>query len=402
MIVENCSVPEDNRVWLECSALVEAGYDVTVISPTGPDPSPYSEIAGVRIHRFPEPVESGSAWGFAAGYAVSWLRVSRLALRIWREHRFDLIHACNPPDTYFLLALAFRPFGVRFLFDQHDPCPEVYAARFARPSRLLGSILTRLERWSHATADHVITVNESCRELLLARNPTRPDRLTVVRSGPDRSRLVEVDPVPELKRGRRFLCSYVGVMGPQDGVDLIPRVARVLVHERGRTDVHFGVLGFGDCVPELKQLARDLDVADHLTFTGRVDRDVVAAYLSTSDLGLQPDPPSPFNQLCTMVKTLEYLAFGLPVVAFDLVETRRSAADAAAYVDERTPEAYADAIERLLDDDEERSAMGRRGWTRSHDVLSWDRQKPVYLDVVASLVGRAPARVGPLVSRLSR
>lgn len=403
IVVENQSVPGDRRVWLEATALVGAGYAVTVISPEGTvdDKEPYELRDGIAIHRFSlRKEESGRPIDFAAGYVSSWAKVARLAFNVYRERPFDLLQTCNPPDTYFLLARLFRPLGVRFLFDQHDLCPEVYATRFGRPSRQVRRTLELLERLTHRAADHVITVNESCRELLLSRTSTPPDRLSVVRTGPDLARLRQLPADEGLKNGRPYLCCYLGVMGPQDGVDLVLRAAQVLVHDHGRTDVYFALLGFGECLPALRQLAQELDIDDRVTFTGRVNSDEISAWFSSSDLGLQPDPKTEFTDLCSMLKTIEYMAFGLPVVAFDLRETRRSAGDAARYVTDETPESYAAAVAALLDDEPARQRMSEVGRERARTVLAWERQAAAYLKVVAQLVGRPPVTEpthGPLI-----
>jgi glycosyltransferase involved in cell wall biosynthesis len=390
IVVENCWVPLDRRVWLECTALVEAGYEVSVIAQRGPeDTSRYGEIDGVRVYRFTPPEKHDSTRSFLSAYVVAWLKVLGLAVRVWRRSPFDVIQACNPPDSYFLLARLFRPLGVRFLFDQHEPCPELYAVRFAQPSRLVGASLTTLERLTHRAADHVITVNDSCRELLLRRDATPPGKLTVVRTGPDTARLKPVPPREDLKHGRRFLCCYIGVMGPQDGVDLLVRVAHVLVHDRGRTDVHFGLMGYGTCLADLRQLAAELAVEDYVTFTGTAGDQTISEYMSTADIGLQPDLSNDFNQLCSMAKTVEYMMFGLPMVSFGLTETRRTAGDAALYVQRETPERFADAIEELLGSPDARTTMGAIGRDRVDGILSWERQKPIYLNVVAQLCGTA-------------
>jgi glycosyltransferase involved in cell wall biosynthesis len=386
VIDANNPVPRDRRVWLQCRALAADGIRVSVICP-GPEPlARYEEIDGVQVHRYRVSRTSSRAGAYLADYVLSLLRTLRLALRIWRRDRFHMIQACNPPDTYFAVASLFRFAGVRFLFDQHDLSPEIYADRFSPASRSLLWVLTALERMSHRSADHVLTVNESCRELLLSRNPTAPERLTVVRTGPELARLRVCAPIDSLRNGRRYLCAYLGVMGPQDGVHLVLQAAHEIVHGMERDDVHFVLMGDGDEFAELQRLAADLDIEPWLTFTGFADDDTISRYLSTSDLGLQPDQLTAFTDLCSMVKTIEYMAFGLPVVTFDLKETRRSAAGAAHYVTVETPAAYAKAIVTLLDDPDLRASMSQVATERARAELSWQRQAPIYLEVVRSLI----------------
>ena len=400
LMISNNATPTDRRVWLECTALRDAGFAVSVISP-GTDDAPRIEcVDGINVHRYPPSQRAGSPLTFVWYFAKSWLSVLRLAGRIWRQRRFVLIVACNPPDTYFTIAALFRTFGVRFLFDQHDLCPEIYGDRFPHPSRTVRALLLALERLTHRVADHVITVNESCRELLLARTSTSPNELTVVRTGPDVERLRLVAPEPELKHGRQYLCAYLGVMGPQDGVDLVLHAVRHLVHELGREDIHFILMGDGQCLPELKALARELAIEPWLDFTGWAGDATISRVLSTSDLGLQPDRRTPFTDLCTMLKTIEYLAFGLPVVAFDLTESRRAARDAGLFVADATPQGYAHAIEELLDDPDRRTQMSAYALHRSRTELSWDLGRHRFVEVVRGLAcreqrhaGRRPAAV---------
>jgi glycosyltransferase involved in cell wall biosynthesis len=387
LVVENCSFPSDRRVWLEASTLRSNGFDVTVISPRAEkvDSAAHDCVDGIEVHRFRPPRETGTALSYAVGYVVAWLKVARLALRIYRRHPYQVLQACNPPDTYFVLAALMRTVGVRFLYDQHDPAPEVYAAHFPRPRPAVVAVLRWLERLSHRQADHVLTVNDSCRELLLSRTGTPADRLTVVRSGADLQRLHRMPAEPDLKRGRRFLCCYLGEMGPQDGVELLLGAMDILVHERGRDDVQLALLGFGEQLPVLRTETSRLGLDEYVTLTGRVGSDTISRYFSSADLGLQPDPHSPLADLCSMLKTIEYMAFGLPVVAVDLRETRRTAEGAALFVSEPGAGSFADAIEALLDDDGLRHRMAVVGAARAAGPLAWSHGAAVYVDVVRRL-----------------
>ena len=392
IVVENNSVPYDRRVWMECLALTEVGMEVDVICPAV-DGQPLRErLDGIEVHRFLAPADTGTAAGFVKSYAIGWLRVARIALRLWWQRPFQVLQACNPPDTYFALALLLKPFGVRFLFDQHDLCPEVYATRFDQTSPAVRGLLRLLERLTHRVADEVITVNESCRTLLLGRTSTTPAHLAVVRTGADLGRLHDVGMQEELRHGSRYLCCYLGVMGPQDGVEMVLHTAHELVVRRGRTDIGFAILGFGERFDDLRRLATELGVDDVVTFTGKADDAMISAYFSTADVALQPDLKTEFNDYCSMLKTIEYMAFGLPVVAFDLTETRRSAGEAGIYVTTETPVAYADAIAALLGDQETRAAMSRAGRARSRGELAWDAQKKTYVELVRALCMRAGKR----------
>ena len=388
IVVQNLPVPLDRRVWMECQALRAEGYDVSVICPTGRQESSTREVVdGVHIYRYrPAPQANGTA-GYVLEFAYSWLRTAWLSLKVWRRHRFDAIQACNPPDTYWALALLYRFAGVRFVFDQHDLCPEVFMSRFESQAGVQLSLLRGLEWASYRTADHLVTVNDSYRDVALGRGRTHPDRVTVVRSGPDRERMRRGAPKPELRDGRPRLACYLGVMGPQDGVDLLIRAVDVYVHDLGRDDCTFVLLGFGDCLDDLRTLSADLGLDRWITFPGRADDVMITDYLSTADLGLDPDPLNPLNDVSTMNKVLEYMAFELPVVAFALRETRVSAAAAARYVRPNDVDEFAKAMAELLDDPDESRKMGQLGRQRIDDEFGWHHQAPRYVDVYRRLIG---------------
>ncbi len=378
IIVQNLSVPFDRRVWLEACSLRDAGFQVSVVCPMGAGDNAQEVLDGILIRRYPPPPDTRGLATYLYEFAYCWLRTARLVLRAHRAEGFDVIQACNPPDTFWALALPFKLAGRKFVFDQHDLCPEVYESRFPNGSRALLRGLRLLERATYAVADHVISTNDSYRATAIRRGNVASADVTVVRTGPDPDVLVRGAPNPDWRRGRRYLCAYLGVMGPQDGVDLALRAAAELARA-GRDDIQFVFMGKGDSTDELVELAKRLDIADIVTFTGRVPDEVVAEVLSTADLGLSPDPLNPLNDVSTMNKTMEYMAFELPVVAFDLKETRVSADNAAVYVQPNDVAAYARAIGELLDDPERRRHMGEQGRQRVVDVLAWRHQAPRYV-----------------------
>jgi glycosyltransferase involved in cell wall biosynthesis len=386
IIVQNLSVPRDRRVWLECQALVAAGHTVSVICPMGAGDARREHLEGVDIHRYPAPAPTKGPASFVWEFVYCWLRTLGLTLRIWRQRGFDVIQACNPPDTYVVLALLFKPFGVRFVYDQHDLCPELYLSKFADPSRFVYRALLLFERLTYLVADQVISTNESYRRKALGRGRKRPEDVTVVRNGPKTGLLRKGEADPELRRGRAHLCCWVGVMGSQDGVDLLIRAVHHYVTVLDRHDCSFTLLGSGDSYDELVELVKHLELQDYVTLPGWAgDRELIA-HLSTADLGLAPDPSTPFNNLSTMNKTMEYMAFGLPVVTFDLIEARVSAEDAAVYVPADDIVAFATTIGELLDDPERRRRMGEAGRLRAETVLDWSRQVPAYTDLYDRLL----------------
>jgi glycosyltransferase involved in cell wall biosynthesis len=399
IIVQNLPVPLDRRVWLECQALVANGYEVSVVCPKGADDPSRQLIDGVHIYKYrPAPEAKGFA-GFACEFGYCWVQTARLSLAVSRRRRFDIIQACNPPDTYWLLARLWRPWGVKFVFDQHDLNPELFRSRFGEPKdlihRLALRVLTWLERMTYLTAERVISTNKSYRRIAIDRGHRKPSDVTVVRSGPDTRVMRPVYPDGTGQKRKPFSLVYLGVMGPQDNVDLVLDVMEHLVHKRGRTDVHVTLLGFGDCLEDLRRRSVELELDDFVTFTGRADRFMIADHLSVADVGLSPDLKTPLNDVSTMNKTMEYMAYALPSVSFDLVETRVSGGDSVLFVPSGDVEAFADAVEQLLDDPALRLSMAKRARARVACELDWRPQARWYVKVFDELSGCSPRHTEP-------
>jgi glycosyltransferase involved in cell wall biosynthesis len=386
IIVQNLPVPFDRRVWLECQALISAGYRVAVVCPKGDGDPAYEVVDQVELHKYRPYAPGGSKLGFVTEYAYSFLATAWLTFRARRSGRFEIMQACNPPDIFWPIALALRALDrTRFVFDHHDLNPELYESRFPDGPQLPYKVLRALERWTYRTADHVISTNESYRSIAAARTGKPVTDITIVRTGPDPQRLRRGPARPELRRGRRHLAAYIGVMGPQDGVDIVVRAADVVVHQLHRDDIAFTLIGSGDCFDELVALRDELGLAGHVEFTGRAPDELVAQILSTADVGLSPDPKNPLNDVSTMNKTMEYMAFELPVVAFDLRETRISAGDAGVYAVPNDIDDYVAAIVKLIDDQPRRSQMGKLGRARVEQELAWSHQRRAYLEVYRGL-----------------
>ena len=389
ILVENLSVPFDRRVRQESRALTEAGYDVSVICPRGTtrDTEAHVTIEGVDIHRYPLTAATGGPAGYVKEYGAALWHSLRLARRLSRQGHFDVIHACNPPDLLFLVALPFRLRGTRFLFDHHDLVPELFESRFGGRGPLRTASLI-LERLTFALADTVISTNESYREVAIRRGKMKPERVHVVRSAPDLSRFVRVPEEPELRRGKRFLACYLGVMGPQDGVDYALRAIARLRDELGRDDVHTTFIGSGDAFDDLVALSHELGLQDVVEFTGRVPDATVHSYLSTADVCLAPDPKNPLNDVSTMNKIVEYMAMSRPIVSFDLREARVSAGDAAVYATPNDELVFALLIGELLDDPQRRERMGALGRWRVAESLSWSPSRERLLEAYADALSR--------------
>ena len=393
IIVQNLPVPFDRRVWLECQALTGAGYRVTVVCPKGKGDPAYQVIDGVEIYKYRPYAPGGSKLSFVAEYAYSFLATAWHTLKARVRGgviggRFAVIQACNPPDIFWPIALAFRVERTKFVFDHHDLCPELFLSRFENPPAVPFKGLLWLERRTFRTAKHVISTNESYRQIAIERGGKSPDDVTVVRTGPDPERLKRGPADEELKRGRKYLAAYIGVMGPQDGVDIAVRAAGIIVREFGRDDIAFTLIGSGDSYDELVALRDELNLQGHVEFTGRAPDELVTKIMSTADAGLSPDPKNPLNDVSTMNKTMEYMAFELPVVAFDLRETRVSAQDAAVYATPNDVHEYAKALVTLLDDDAARAQLGKLGRARVEDELAWSHQERAYLAVYQRLTAK--------------
>jgi glycosyltransferase involved in cell wall biosynthesis len=393
IIVQNLPVPFDRRVWLECQALTMAGYRVAVVCPKGGTDPAYQVIDGVELYKYRPYAPGGSKVSFIAEYAYSFLATAWAALKARRSGRFAVIQACNPPDIFWPIALFFRALErTKFVFDHHDLCPELFESRFPDGPRLPYRGLRALERRTHRSADHVISTNASYRDIAVNRSGKAPEDVTIVRTGPDPDQLKRGPEEPELRRGHRYLAAYIGVMGPQDGVDIVIRAAGIIVRELGRDDIAFTLIGKGDCFDELVALRDELDLAGHVEFTGRAPDELVTRVMSTAHAGLSPDPKNPLNDVSTMNKSMEYMAFELPVVAFDLRETRVSVADAGVYVRPNDVREYAEAIVALMDDEAKRAELGKLGRERVEQELAWNHQQRAYLDVYDSLTNKTAGR----------
>ena len=379
ILVENLPSPFDRRVWQEACALRDAGYTVSIICPTGRGcEEKFAAIDGIHIWRYDLPTEADGAIGYAIEYSAALFWTFLLSLKVLWTRGFDVIHACNPPDLFFLIGGFYKLFGKKFLFDHHDANPELYVAKFGRKDFFYKMMLA-VERLTFRTADVSIATNQSYRRIAIERGGMPPDKVYVVRSGPSLERLKINAPVESLKRGRKFLVGYVGVMGRQEGIDYLLQAARHIVYDLKRTDVHFGLVGGGTSLEEMKALARELGVAEYVTFTGRVPDAELLAMLNTADVCVNPDIATEMNDISTMNKIMEYMALGKPIVQFDLAEGRYSAQSASLYARRNDAVDLGDRIVELLDDPARRREMGEFGRRRVVDELEWRHEVPKLL-----------------------
>jgi glycosyltransferase involved in cell wall biosynthesis len=381
IIVQNLPVPFDRRVWLEATSLTKAGYVVSVICPKAKGyTASFETLEGIDIYRYGLPIDASDAVGFLVEFAWCFVRSFMKSVRIAVAGRgFDVIHACNPPETFWLLGWFWRLFGKRFLFDHHDLSPEMYAAKFGHASGLMYRGLLFLERMTFKAADVVITTNESHKRIAQDRGGIAPENVIVVRSGPDVSRFKVYDPDPTWKRGKPFLVVYLGEMCKQDGVDHLVRAMATLRLDLQRDDFHAVFVGGGPTQPLIRAYADEQGVGELCTFTGRVSDDDLCRILSSADVAVDPDPKTAWSDSSTMNKIMEYMFFGLPIVCYDLTEHKVSARDAALYVEANSEKALAAGIDVLLDDPARRERMSRYGGQRVREKLVWQHSIPYLL-----------------------
>jgi glycosyltransferase involved in cell wall biosynthesis len=392
LLVENNGYPLDFRVRREAHALRDAGYQVAVISPRGAA-QPWTEhIDGICVYRFPAPPGGNGVLGYAFEFGYATLAMLLLTAWVAVRKGVDVVHAANPPDTLCVIGATFRLFGKQFVFDHHDLAPETYLSRFAQPrANFVYKTLRVLERCSYAVADVVVTTNESYKLLALTRGGKHADKVFVVRNGPPLSyQPLEAD--PDLARRANYLIGYVGTIGPQDGLDYWLRAIREMVFKLGRRDFLAVIIGSGDALPSVQALAKDLQIEAYVWFTGRLSELETRKHLSAVNVCVQPDPLSPLNDKSTMNKLMEYMALGKPTVAFDLVETRFSAQDAALYVRPNDEVEFAERVSWLLDNPSECKKMGEIGRHRVASALAWEHSVPALLRAYSEGLGLRPRR----------
>jgi glycosyltransferase involved in cell wall biosynthesis len=375
MLLENNAYPKDVRVRHEAESLTKHGYQVTIVCPANPRQPFHETIAGVRVYRFPAPPNGNGLVGYIVEYGYAMIAAFVLSLIVFFRHGFDIIHAHNPPDTFFAIALFYKLFGKRFIFDHHDLSPELYDyGRFnKRGNRLVHRVLVMLEKASCRLADHVIVTNQSYKRIDMKRAGIPEHRITIVRNGPDLRTLKTVTSAQ--KNDTKIKIVYVGIIGFQDGVDYLVRSLHHLVYELNITNFSCLVLGDGDALLTVRALTRELELNDHVSFVGWVEHDRIGEFLSAADICVAPEPSNPYNDCCTMIKVVDYMAFAKPVVAFDLPEHRASAADAALYASANDEADFAGRIALLMNDPQQREALGNKGRKRVETILAWSYQE---------------------------
>ncbi|MGO4852940.1 glycosyltransferase family 4 protein [Phaeovulum sp. W22_SRMD_FR3] len=391
IVVENLPVPFDRRVWMEARTLKAAGAAVSVICPTGKGHEAREEvIEGIAVYRHALPLDASGALGYLLEYSAALWHEFRLTLKVLRKQGIDVIQGCNPPDLICIVAMPFKLFGIRYVFDHHDINPELYEAKFGKRG-FFWKLMVAFERLTFRTADVSIATNESYRKIAIERGGMAPENVFVVRSGPDLSRLVPVAPQPKWRNGRQHLVGYVGVMGDQEGIDLLLESIAYLVKDRGRDDIQFVLVGGGPSLQKLQEMTASMGLSDYVTFTGRAPDADLFEVLSSADVCVNPDRVNPMNDKSTMNKILEYMAFERPIVQYEVTEGRYSAGEASLYAVPNDIVDFASKIEELLADPARRAEMGRIGRARVETQFAWPHQVPQLIAAYQRALAKNPA-----------
>jgi glycosyltransferase involved in cell wall biosynthesis len=382
IVVENLPVPFDRRVWQEANTLKDAGAKVSIICPKMKGyTKKYEVLNDIEIYRHPLPFEASGAIGYLFEYGTALFFEWWLSLKIYFKNRFHVIHGCNPPDLIFLVAILYKIFGVKYVFDHHDINPELFIAKYEKKG-FFYKLMIFFERLTFKVADYSIATNESYKEIAISRGKMDPEKVQVIRSGPKLDRLKLLPPNDEFKNGRKYLLGYVGVIGEQEGIDLLLQSMKIIVSKR--KDVQLGIVGGGTHVAELKRMCAELELNDYVDFYGRVSDEILIGVLNTSDICVNPDKPNEMNNLSTMNKIMEYMALKKPIVQFDLKEGRFSAKEASLYA--KDIEDFAAKTIYLLDNEKERTRMSNYGYERVVNELSWEFESNKLIDFYKRII----------------
>lgn len=379
IIVENLPVPFDTRVWQEATTLAKNGYTVSVICPKGKGYTAEEELLeGVHIFRHSLPEEGNGAIGYLKEYTSALREESRLARKIYKEIGFDIIHGCNPPDDIYMIAKRFKRYGVKYVFDHHDICPELFEAKFGKKKGLLYKSQLFFERQTYKHCCIAFVTNESYRKIAIERGRMKPEDVIVLRSGPKLERMRIMEPIPSIRRGYQYMVGYLGVIGQQEGIEYLLEAAKYI--KQRSNNVFWGIVGGGPHLESLKLQSRKMGLDDCVEFTGRIPDRQMLEYLNTADVCVNSDKYNSMNDKSTMNKILEYMALAKPIVQFDLTEGRYSAREASLYARNNDAVDMAEKIIELLKDSEKRKSMGEFGRSRVINELSWEHTSKALIE----------------------
>jgi len=384
IIVENLSVPFDRRVWQEATSLHNHGADVFIICPRSKNDKKHETLNGIHIYRHPLPKEGNGILGYLIEYITALFWEFYLAFKIYFSHKFQILHACNPPDLIFLVALPFKLLGVKFIFDHHDINPELYLAKFEKKN-FFYYLMILFEKLTFKSANASIATNESYKEMAIQRGKMRPDQVYIVRSGPNLNRMKQTPHDESLKYGKSILIGYVGVIGQQEGVDHLLEALTILIQKFKFTDFHCTICGSGPAFGKMQRLADQLNLNNFVNFTGRIPDEQLLSILNTTDICVNPDVWNEMNDKSTMNKVMEYMALGKPIVQYELKEGRFSAQKASLYANPNDRNDFAKKILILIQDKNLRNKMGTFGKHRIKQELNWDIEEPKLIELYRTI-----------------
>jgi glycosyltransferase involved in cell wall biosynthesis len=376
-IVENLSVPFDRRVWREANVMYDAGYRISVICPKGLNQDKRSKeiIDGIYIYRYSIPLMQDSKWGYIKEYLKAFFCTFYLLLKINFRHKVHVIHVANPLDIFFPLGWIKKLLRIKFIFDQHDLCPESYLVKYSiSKSSMIYKILLWFERQTYNVSDVVVSTNQSIKDIAVERGNIKPDNIFIVRNGPD-SDFKKVPVNISVKNNFKYMAAYIGVMGAPDGVENIIYSADYLINTKSYKDIFYILIGYGDEYENIKALISELELSDYFSMPGRISDEDVLTILSAADVCLAPDPKNGLNEFHTMNKIMDYMRMGKPIVSFDLLESKYSAESAAIYVKNNKFADFGDAIIYILENPEVALKMGTAGIERVNKFLKWEISK---------------------------
>jgi glycosyltransferase involved in cell wall biosynthesis len=381
VVVENLPAYADTRLRKQLRDLLSDDYRVSVITQAGPENEPYRELENLTLLEYPPPAEPHGPIGHVREYAASFVWAAVRLGQLRRQGPIDILQVCQPPDVYFPLCKVIGWLGAKVVIDQRDLMPELFAARYPNAPRAMTPVLHWLERRTQRSADHSIGVNDYLRDRMMAAG-AKPDRVSIVRNGPVLSRVDRAAPDRSWRRHAHLAC-WIGKMGRQDRVDLVVRVAEHVIRDLGRDDMGFVLLGDGECLDEMRELVRELDLEPWVSIPGWLSEAEVFGCLAAADVGIDTSLQSEVSP----VKAMEYMAFGLPVISFDLLETRRTVGSAGVFVPPGDVATFGDQLIKLADDGDLQHDLGRAGRERVETELAWERQAELYLGVLRRITG---------------
>lgn len=393
MLLENAGIPEDHRVVREAQTLMRMGFHVTIICPKTGSQKGAEIVQGIQVYRFPPSFSPSGLLGYLWEYGYSISMLFLISLYVLVRRGFDVVHVHTPPDVTAVVAVLYQFVGKKFVFDHHDLSPELYLARRSdsRPNIVYKALLA-FERLACRRANRLIATNATQQGIQIQRCGAKPEHCYVVRNGPDESFLRDVAPRQEFRESGRIVIGYVGIMGVQDGVDYLVRVLHELKSQHRRNDFLAVIVGHGPALADLKRLARDLRVDDQIRFTGRVEFSSVPAYIQAFDICVTPDPSNPYNDSCTTIKTMEYMAMRKPTVCFRTSENELTAGDAALYAEDNSVPAFAELVVKLMDDPPLRARMGEIARQRIEASLTWEQQSHELVKLYSDLLKMPPCK----------